>query len=138
MDLSLWRGDRALGRIQLREVPTGGHISGVLLPEPNSGDLQSMIQTRLPIKPGGAVFQDPLEPEIVGQRVVQAPALRSGHVELKPLTDQHRTPAELQLRICDEDGADLPTQLIMLRETRRGADCVWGVVAVLEDREPTT
>jgi len=138
MDFSLWRGDRALGRIDLRESPMDGQLSGVLVPAQDAHALQSLMQVILPTMPGGAAFQFPIEPDGVERTSPRTLPSRPSTVDLKPLSTREAqgVPPELRLRICDEGGVEQPTRLIMLRETRLSADAtisMWGVAAELED-----
>ena len=156
MEFSLWRGDHALGQIHLREPFADEQVAGVLLLEPGAQDLQGMMQTRLATTPGGPVFQSPIEPDIVAERLSRPSNSRSGPVALRRLSEEEAqgVPREGQLRIRDQDGAELSTRLIMLQETRLSPDApmrdiaklpqgavvrgsVWSVLALIDTAEPS-
>jgi hypothetical protein len=121
MRRTLWRGDELLGHLMMRD---DSFTSAYLVPAPGAV-LHGVQQTRIPVLGEMRVFQDALEPAISGSEKVPDAAS-----ETKPLAELVEVsgaeaigvPASDQLRVGDDEGAEIRIQSLWLHERRYDLD----------------
>ena len=112
---TLWRGERALGALHLLERPTPAQLVGVLVPCVPTGELVSLMQTRVQILPTRPILQHPLAPMRRDPR--DQPPSNPGPIALTRMTDEQArgVPRAQQLVLRDGQGDALNPHLLALR-----------------------
>ena len=122
--LTLWHGERLLGRIHLRQARSDTFIAGVLLPASDAIHPQGLQQRRSDILPGRPVLQRRIAAERLWDGREEAldedePPPVSGRVFM---IATFGVPVAEQLSIRDSSGQTLPLDGISLREVKLGSD----------------
>jgi pimeloyl-ACP methyl ester carboxylesterase len=117
---SLHRGARRLGQIHRFPVDGDPNVSGFLILATDDEPLEGMMQTRIDALPGQPVFQHPVEVDDMGERSSRSRSSSSGRVRPRELSESEArgVPEDHRYAIRDEHGAELPTRMISVRETR--------------------
>ncbi len=152
MNLSLWRGDRELGKIHAQEPPTDSKLVGVLVPCVGVEALGGVMQTQFLLGSSRPVFQHPLALLSLADGFTSARAANPGPVLLARLSEEEAqgVPLDLQLSIRDGEGRIVyPTSILTLQAVQRPAHrmaqdelelpagalvngCLWMVLAIFD------
>jgi hypothetical protein len=116
--LSLWRGDRLVGRIHLRFALTDEELHGVVIPMSDTSLLESMWQHVVGIFPGKPVYQQPLPRDVVAERHREPDTGPSQSITLIEEGSRPKpgVPRDEQFLIYEEWRGFLPTKSLSITE----------------------
>jgi hypothetical protein len=125
--LTLWFGDRLLGRIHLREARTETWITGVLLPTSDEVRLWGLRQWQSDIFPGRPVIQRRLPAERLWDggedKLDETEGPRSTVIPARVfMNGAFGVPHDEQLSIHDSVGQNVSVVAISLREVKVGTE----------------